>query len=362
MSQNKHKRILMVGSARESGGGVSSVIRLMEQMPLFSSDGGYEMYWLGTQIQRNYLWKMWYALKSAFVAFFIMWRYDIVHFHAVPDRIGLLIQMPELLLAKLWRKKVILHIHMGNQLRRHTKNGLFLWCLKKADVIVLLAEKWKALFEEEYDPRFTSKRIRTAVVYNAVNINPSPLTPHPSSFNEREKSIIMAGYFDENKAPDILMRAWTKLKAEYPDWRITLMGNGDVEKYKAICHELSLDDVVSFPGYVTGKAKKEIWSKASIFCLCSHEEGFPMVVLEAWNCGIPVITTPVGGLPDVIEEGKNCLTFNFDDVEALAKQLRRLMDNEALRQNMSKYEQQFVREHFSLNEVSGELERLYSSL
>ena len=345
------KRVLIVGSAEQSGGGVSSVIKLMKKMPVWEE---HSCYWLGTQIQRNYLWKMWYAVKSAVIAFFIMWRYDIVHFHTVPDRIGLFIQMPELLLAKFWRKKVILHIHMGNQLRRHTNNRLFIWCLKKADVVVLLADKWRILFDECY----ADVNVRTVVVYNAVDTTNTDLP----DFIEKEKTIIMAGYFDANKAPDILMHAWTKLKEDDPDWRIILMGNGNVEKYKHICHDIGLDDVVAFPGYVTGKAKEEIWRKASIFCLCSHEEGFPMVVLEAWNYGIPVITTPVGGLPDVIEEGRNCLTFDFDDVEALAKQLRRLINDDVLRQEMSKYEQQFVREHFSLNEVSGELERLYSSL
>lgn len=64
----------------------------------------YSCYWLGTQIQRGLLWKLWYAVKAAIVAPLIMWRYDIVHFHMVPG-ITLLIQLPELLVAKLYGKK-----------------------------------------------------------------------------------------------------------------------------------------------------------------------------------------------------------------------------------------------------------------
>lgn len=52
-----------------------------------------------------------------------------------------------------------------------------------------------------------------------------------------------------------------------------------------------------------------------------------MGVLDAWAYGIPCVDTPVGGLPDVIEEGKNCLTFPFDDVDALTMQLRKLMES-----------------------------------
>lgn len=52
-----------------------------------------------------------------------------------------------------------------------------------------------------------------------------------------------------------------------------------------------------------------------------------MGLLDAWAYGISCVVTPVGGLPDVIEEGKNCLTFPFDDVDALTMQLRKLMES-----------------------------------
>ena len=52
-----------------------------------------------------------------------------------------------------------------------------------------------------------------------------------------------------------------------------------------------------------------------------------MGVLDAWGYSIPCVVTPVGGLPDVIKEGKNCLTFPFDDVDALTMQLRKLMES-----------------------------------
>lgn len=356
------KRVLIVGSAKESGGGVSAVIRMITKMPIFSDckDGNintnkWNVFWLGTQIQRNYLWKLWYAVKGNIIAFFIIWRYDIIHFNTVPDRPGLLIQLPILLMAKLWHKKVIMHIHMGNQLYDHTNNKLFIWCLKRADKIVLLGECFKSVIIKEYG--FSPDKL--AVVYNATeNIT------HTISDVNHENLIIMAGYFDENKAPDVLMKSLYELNLNHKlnGWKAILMGNGNIEKYKGICHELGLDDIVSFPGYVTGIEKEDIWSKASIFCLCSHVEGFPMVVLEAWNYGIPVVSTRVGGLPDVIEEDKNCCTFDFDDFDGLSRQLQKLMNNENLRTYMSRYEQNFVRENFSVEKVNMQLEELYNSL
>lgn len=340
----------MVGSAEQSGGGVASVLRLMKTMPFWEK---YHCGWLGTQIQRGYAVKLWYAVRAYFKALFTIWQYDIVHFHTVPDKICLIIQMPVLLLALLGRKKIIMHIHMGNQLEDHTHNKLFIWCLNHADCVVLLAKKWQNLFEVLFP---TVKATRTAVIYNACASTPAV------DYSVKEKSIIFAAHLDENKRADLLLQAWKNLKVDFPDWHITIMGNGDVEKYSRMSHEMGLDDSVTFTDYITGKEKEDIWNKASIYCMCSRHEGFPMVVLEAWARGIAVVTTPVGGLPDVIEEGKNCLTFPFGDAEGLEKQLRRLMESPELRREMAEYSKRFGEKTFSPEKVNKSIERLYSQI
>ncbi len=339
----------MVGSAEQSGGGVSSVIKLMKTMPFWKK---YQCGWLGTQIQRGYGVKIWYALKAYFKALFTIWQYDIVHFHTVPDKICLVIQMPVLLLSLLGRKKVVMHIHMGNQLEDHTHNKLFIWCLNHADCVVLLAKKWQNLFEV----LFPTVKAKTAVIYNACA--PAPTV----DYSAKEKSIIFAAHLDENKRADLLLQAWKNLRNDYPDWHVTIMGNGDVERYSRMSHERGLDDSVTFTGYVTGKQKEDIWNKASIYCMCSRHEGFPMVVLEAWARGIAVVTTPVGGLPDVIEEGKNCLTFPFGDAEGLEKQLRRLLDSPELRRKMAEYSKLFGENTFSPGKINESIEKLYSQI
>lgn len=340
-------RVLIVGSAEQSAGGVASVIRTMKKMPVWREC---DCYWLGTQIQRSYMWKMWYALKAYCIALFIIWRYDIVHFHTVPDRIGLIIQMPVLLMAMAGRKKIIMHIHMGNQLKRHAGNGLFKWCLRRANIIVLLAKRWEALFKDV----FADVNVPTTVIYNACETE-----NRETDFEQKEKSIIMAAYFNDNKAPDILLKAWKRICNKYPDWHVTMMGNGEVERFRRMAEEMGLQESVTFTGYITGKAKEDAFRKASIYCMCSYEEGFPVVVLEAWANGICLVTTPVGGLPDVIEEGKNCLTFPFGDADALGQQLSRLIENEDMRREMARYSHDFVDREFSIKEVGERIKAIY---
>lgn len=343
------KKVLIVGSARESSGGVASVIRLMEKMPVWNE---FNCYWLGTQIQRNYAWKLWYAMKAYFIAFFIIWRYDIVHFHTVPDKICLIIQLPVFLLALLGRKKIIMHIHMGNQLRNHTNNKLFLWHLKKAHLIVFLAKKWQRLFKELY----TDINTPTTIIYNACQDIPEfPL-------DEKENTIIMAAYFNDNKAPDLLLKAWQKIRHKYPEWKVYMLGNGEVERFKKMANDMDLSSSVNFTGYIVGKEKEAYFRKASIYCMCSYEEGFPMVVLEAWAYGICVVTTPVGGLPDVIEENRNVKTFNFGDWEELSDKLSYLIENKEERKLIADYSRHFVYEKFSCYTINKDIKNLYSSI
>lgn len=361
------KKVLVVGSAEKSRGGVASVIRLMKKMPVWQE---YGCYWLGTQIQRNYAWKLWYALKANIIALFIVWRYDIVHFHTVPDRQSLIIQLPIFLLARMGRKRILMHIHMGNQLKNHTDNGLFKWCLRRADLIILLAKKWQELFQEQY----ADVKTPTTVLYNACEIVPEV------SFEEKEHIIIMAALFNDNKAPDLLLRAWQKILNDNVNlnpnlddnvnhnhnddfnlngWKIYMLGNGEVERYRKMAAEMGLADSVTFTGYVTGKEKEEIFRRASICCVCSYEEGFPLVVLESWAYGICVITTPVGGLPEVLEDDRNALVFDFGDWQQLANHLDRLISNTELRRSMAEYAHQSVTDRFSPESFNAQLKGIY---
>lgn len=340
-------KVLVIGSAEQSGGGVSSVIKLMKKMPIWKK---FHCYWLGTQIQRNYAWKLLYAIRAYLIALFIIWRYDIIHFHTVPN-ISMIVQLPIFFLSVLGRKKIIIHIHMGNQLKHHHWDKLFRWHLRHSDLIILLAKKWQCLFQEEY----ADIKTPTTVLYNACEITSE------ISYSDKEKIIIMAAFFNENKAPDLLLKAWNEIRNDYKDWRIYMLGNGEIEKYKKMADDMGLADSVIFTGYMTGNEKEYFFNKASIYCMCSYEEGFPMVVLEAWAHEVCVISTPVGGLPDVIEEGKNMLTFDFGDWKGLARQLKVLMDNTEKMNIMGKYSRKFVANYFSLEKINNDIEKIYAT-
>lgn len=341
----------MVGTTEDSGGGVTTVIKLIKKMPVWEE---YDCYWLGTQIQAGRWRKIKTLLKAYFSAIIHVWRFNILHFHTVPGS-GVRVQLPVFLLAKLLHKKCILHLHIGNQFERKAelKDKVFRWCMKRADLLILLSNRFKGMLEYNYHD-VTTPRI---VLYNSCeDVEPIP-------YSEHHKTILFAGAFTYNKAGDLLINAFAKIHNKFPDWKLKMLGSGPWEsKYKDSVYNNGLCDYVEFPGYLSGKSKSSYFRSAGIYVMCSYLEGFPMVVLEAWSYGVPVVTTPVGGLPDVIEEDENACQFDFGNVEQLAEKLDYLISHYELREHMSEYCKSFVREKFSLNVINNQLESIYSGL
>lgn len=344
-------KVLVVGSAENSGGGITTVIKLIKGMPVWNK---YHCKWLETQIQAGKLTKAYYALKSYLTALFTIWSYDIVHFHTVPN-ISMVIQLPIFLMALLGGKKIILHLHVGNQLEREKELNfkLFRWCMKKSDIIVLLAERYSDVIKKSYKDVCTP----TMVIYNACE------KVQPITYEKHDKTILFAGIFSKNKAADKLILAFAKLHKKYPDWKLQLLGSGPEEDtYRKLIVKHNLEKYVQIPGYVLGEEKASFFRKAGIYAMCSYLEGFPMVVLEAWSYGVPVVTTPVGGLPDVLEEGKNACIFDFGDIDGLITQLDKLMGNDKLRAEIGLYSKDMVERIFSQDVISNKIDNLYKRL
>ena len=99
---------------------------------------------------------------------------------------------------------------------------------------------------------------------------------------------------------------------------------------------LRLSGNVRFLGWVGPEQRDQILKEADIFILPSYNEGLPMAILEAMAWGLPIITTPVGGIPEVLIQGQNGLLVEPGNVNQLSKSIQYLMQDMALRQSMGK--------------------------
>ena len=103
-----------------------------------------------------------------------------------------------------------------------------------------------------------------------------------------------------------------------------------MEQAQALCGELDIADRVTFLGWIGEAERTNQLYRAGILALPSFQEGLPMGILEAMKFGLAVVTTPVGGIPDVLQDGYNGLLVPPGNAEMLAQAIRRLFDDEAL--------------------------------
>ena len=342
---DKYPKVLFVATSRQTMGGITSVLKRYELMEVWSK---YRCAWLETQVNKGMALKIWYMIKAYITMLFIVPKYDIIHFHTVPGN-SLIVQMPVFLYSKLWDKKTIVHLHVGNQLYEYKDNRVMNFVLRKATKVVTLANVINGYLKELYN-------IDGAVIYNPINKQKG------RNFANTENFIFFAAYLIKDKGYDTLLEAYSKIAAKHPDWKLVIAGTGELEDAKKICNENGIADKVTIHSWLNRDRMNKMYEKAGIFCIASVKEGFPMSFLEAASYGVPIVSTPVGGLVDVLKDEKNCMVFDFNNIVQLAEKLDALMENCELRKEISINLQKLVDTTFSEEAVSQQLDKLYDSL
>ena len=120
--------------------------------------------------------------------------------------------------------------------------------------------------------------------------------------------------------------------AHHPETRFAICGSNPPADVQSLARPL--DEAVDFPGFVRGPDKLRLLQQAALLVLPSYAEGVPIAVLEGMAAGLPVVTTPVGGVPDIFEDGVNGLLVPPGDPAALADAIERLLDDPDQRRSM----------------------------
>jgi glycosyltransferase involved in cell wall biosynthesis len=140
---------------------------------------------------------------------------------------------------------------------------------------------------------------------------------------------------DAHKGLDALLRAVAQLRVDRPEVVLEVVGEGDDrERYGAAAAALGIGDAVHFSGRLTGGELVSAYQRATVLGLPTRNDSFPMVLLEAMACAVPVVTTTVGSIPTIVDHGANGLLVAPDDHEALCWALDKIIADPVLAADM----------------------------
>lgn len=343
-------KVLVVATSRYTRGGITSVVKAHESGEQWKK---YHCRWIQSHRDGGKIRKIWYLLTSLCEYLCLLPFYDIVHIH-VGVRNSVRRKLLFARIGKIFRKKIIVHFHPASE--RHLVDPKYINQFKSlfdlSDLLVVLAPYWMDVIKKT----FPDRNYKMDYLYN-----PCPIVQRDSS--KQENVILFAGTLIERKGYNRLLQAFSKISNKYPDWRLEYAGNGAIEKAKELRKELGIpENQVKFLGWVSGSEKIETFQRASIYCLPSNGEGFPMGVLDAIAYGIPVVTTPVGGIVDAMTNGKDCLIYDIYNIDQLAECLDSLMGSLEKRKQLQENADKLVEGVFNVKNICSRLDTIYSHL
>ena len=175
--------------------------------------------------------------------------------------------------------------------------------------------------------------------------------------------LLCVGRLTPAKGQVLLIQACARLREAGMDFRLTLVGAGpDRALVEATVAALGLQGRVGLTGALSQQAVRDEFARADIFVLPSLAEGIPVVLMEAMSCGLPCVTTPVNGIPELVESGVTGLLTRPGDVDALAEALARLIKDPALRHRLALAARDKVAAEFDLDRNIDALASFFAQL
>ena len=347
-------KVLVVGSSLRDMGGIVSVIKNIEESSISQL---YPMQRIETYITGSVFSRLLIFIQGYLKFWMKLYTFkpDIVHIHMANNGSFYRKSLFLLTARKLFRKSVILHIHAASFDEFYNKFPLQRkychYILNQADKLIVLSQTWREYFATIVPDNAIE------VLYNGVFVKaPLPRTQQVAV------NALFLGRLGERKGVYDLLQSIQQLKANGVTAVFNLAGDGEVNEVKAVVQQYGIEDCVNVLGWINGEQKEKLMQEADFLVLPSYHEGLPMAILEAMNCGLPIISTTVGGIPEVITSGHNGLLIEPGDVHGLTAALNVLITDEEVRIKMGAYNTEIISERFDINLLMGRLSGIYDAL
>ena len=310
----------MLGPALSVKGGISSLERMIDDQ--IFEDVNLEI--LPTMHDRSLIGRFshWSARLVTWPLRSIFYRPDIVHIHfshgaSTARKIGLL------WLWKISRSKVILHSHSSSFMDFFPKlPRLLRWIIsfsfRSADMLIVLSESWKNYYSSTMQ-----------IPESKINILNTPVQlPEKYMMAKSSNTVFFSGRVGERKGTFDLIEAWDLLPEEITnEYKLIISGDGEINKARSLASSSKNPNSIEVVGWVSEDRFQSILKSCKIYILPSKNEGLPMGLIEAMSHSKAVITTPVGGIPELINNGQNGILVEPGNIEQIRRSLQNLISD-----------------------------------
>lgn len=180
----------------------------------------------------------------------------------------------------------------------------------------------------------------------------APNTYLQKEFGFTENNLVIGCFAQliERKGQAILLRAFKQVHAQFPNSKLLICGKGKKrQEYEELCNNLGLQDAVVFAGFRTDVAN--LLPQLDVLAHPAFTEGLGVTLMQASACGLPIVATKAGGIPEVVINDLNGLLIPIDDEAALIESLKTLLGSKELRETYAKNGRDFVLKNCSIDSM-----------
>jgi glycosyltransferase involved in cell wall biosynthesis len=344
----------MLGTSLHTQGGISAVVSVWKAEGLFQHEN---ITYVDTHCDGS-------AFRKAAVAATALVRYTgmllfarprLVHVH-LASRASFWRKSTFIVMARVMHVPYVLHLHGAEFHLFHANSRPFVQrfirsVFDDAAAVIVLSLWWQRWVAS------ISIQNQVQVLYNAVSCHDPALSRTGTG-----ATLLCLGRLGARKGTFDLLAALARLAPQHADMRLLLGGDGDLDAVRKSARELGLADRVELLGWISGDAKHRALERADVYVLPSYNEGLPMSVLEAMAAGLPIVSTPVGGIPEAVTDGREGFLVPPGDVEQLAQRISRLLADGNLRREMGDRARLTAREQFSSAVLIPKLRQIYGGI
>ena len=350
-------KVLILCPIFEGKGGVSNYYTLFNQY-FKSKDFKVEYYFTGKKLETSgFASRIQYSLKDLFYLFQNFCKYDLIHLNPSLDPKALIRDGVYHFVAKrIFRKKTMVFFRGWDTSLAKRLEYRFSWLFKLVynfDLGLVLANDFKASF-------LKMGYSGTRITLETTSYEGERILNRGKGRNKRKNIIFLArlvkvkGCLEAIKTIEILRK-------KYLDIKLNMAGDGEyLDFLKEYVKKNGLDSNVNFTGYLTGNEKYEMLADSSIMLFPTYEaEGMPNSILEGMAAGLAIVARPVGGIPDIFEDGKNGFLVNSLDPEDFVKAIEKIWGTPSLWESISEYNMKYAEERFEIRRVVKRIEKIY---